>query len=131
MFVDASAIVAIIARETGWLFLSKKLASANTPLTSSIAVFESALAIARLGDGNLDRARMLVATFCANDRIETLAIGADVGSEALNAHARFGKGRHPAKLNMSDCFAYACAKVHKVPLLCKGDHFSQTDIQVA
>ena len=32
---------------------------------------------------------------------------------------------------MGDCFAYACAKVHKVPLLCKGDDFVHTDIEIA
>jgi ribonuclease VapC len=44
---------------------------------------------------------------------------------------RFGKGRHPARLNMGDCFAYACARAHGVPLLFKGDDFGLTDIEVA
>jgi ribonuclease VapC len=29
---------------------------------------------------------------------------------------------------MGDCFAYACARSLDVPLLFKGDDFSQTDI---
>ena len=48
---------------------------------------------------------------------------------ALDAYARFGKGRHPARLNMGDCFAYACARSHGVPLLYKGDDFALTDIE--
>jgi ribonuclease VapC len=32
---------------------------------------------------------------------------------------------------MGDCFAYACARTLGVPLLFKGDDFSQTDIGVA
>ena len=46
----------------------------------------------------------------------------------LEAYAHYGKGRHPAKLNMGDCFAYACAKSHKAKLLFKGDDFTKTDI---
>ena len=48
---------------------------------------------------------------------------------ALGAFDRFGKGSgHPARLNLGDCFAYAMAKQHGVPLLYKGDDFSQTDL---
>lgn len=53
---------------------------------------------------------------------------------ALAAHAawrRFGEGRHPAKLNFGDCMAYATAKLAGVPLLFKGDDFTQTDIASA
>jgi ribonuclease VapC len=41
---------------------------------------------------------------------------------------RYGKGRHPARLNMGDCFAYACAKTNDARLLYKGDDFSHTDL---
>lgn len=51
------------------------------------------------------------------------------GQLATAAHARFGKGRHPARLNLGDCFAYACAQVHGVPLLFIGEDFPQTDIR--
>jgi ribonuclease VapC len=50
---------------------------------------------------------------------------------AIVALKQFGKGRHRAKLNMGDCFAYACARRHSLPLLFKGDDFSQTDIEAA
>lgn len=50
---------------------------------------------------------------------------------AVAAHARYGKGRHPARLNLGDCFACACAQVHRVPLLYVGDDFPQTDIRSA
>ena len=45
-----------------------------------------------------------------------------------HASTRFGKGRHPARLNFADCLTYACAKVHGATLLFKGDDFSKTDI---
>jgi ribonuclease VapC len=47
---------------------------------------------------------------------------------AIQAFERFGKGRHPAQLNMGDCFAYTCALAQGAPLLFKGDDFSKTDV---
>ncbi|WP_293369970.1 type II toxin-antitoxin system VapC family toxin, partial [Phenylobacterium sp.] len=50
---------------------------------------------------------------------------------ALQAYLRFGKGLHPARLNLADCFAYALAKQLDAPLLYKGDDFAKTDIRSA
>jgi ribonuclease VapC len=47
---------------------------------------------------------------------------------ARAAWRRFGKGRHPAGLNYGDCFAYALARGSRLPLLFRGNDFSQTDI---
>ncbi len=41
------------------------------------------------------------------------------------------KGRHPARLNFGDCFAYALAKITGEPLLFKGEDFKKTDITAA
>ena len=60
-----------------------------------------------------------------------ISIDDQIGVEALNAFSRFGRGRHKAALNMGDCFSYACAKVHRVPLLSKGNDFIHTDIRFA
>jgi ribonuclease VapC len=64
-----------------------------------------------------------------------LAIAVDeeaaLGSDALTAYLRFGKGLHPARLNLADCFAYALAKQLSLPLLYKGDDFAKTDIRSA
>ena len=59
---------------------------------------------------------------------QLVAIGDTEHTLALDAYARFGKGRHPAKLNMGDCFAYACARANHASLLFAGDDFSHTDI---
>lgn len=50
---------------------------------------------------------------------------------AVAAWRRFGKGHHPASLNLGDCLAYAVAKVSGAPLLFKGQDFGQTDIASA
>lgn len=47
---------------------------------------------------------------------------------ALEAFLRFGKGRHPARLNFGDCLSYAYAAVHKLPLAYKGNDFGLTDL---
>ena len=52
-----------------------------------------------------------------------------LASLALDAYHRFGKGLHPARLNLADCFAYALAKALDAPLLYKGDDFAQTDLR--
>ena len=54
--------------------------------------------------------------------------------QMIEAHAawrRFGKGRHPAALNLGDCCAYAAALTTGDELLFKGGDFSKTDIMTA
>jgi ribonuclease VapC len=49
---------------------------------------------------------------------------------AATAFDRYGKGIHSkARLNLSDCAAYALAKSMNAPLLFKGDDFVETDLQ--
>jgi ribonuclease VapC len=51
-----------------------------------------------------------------------------MATTAAAAFDRFGKGRHPAALNLGDCFAYACARAYRAPLLYKRQDFAKTDI---
>lgn len=50
---------------------------------------------------------------------------------APQAWRRCGEGRHPAGLNMGDCFSYALSRSSGEPLLFKGGDFAQTDVGVA
>ena len=59
-----------------------------------------------------------------------VAFDANHYCEAEKAFDRFGKGRHPAGLNMGDCFSYAVAAISKAPLLFKGRDFGETDIKI-
>lgn len=70
-------------------------------------------------------------SFFAEFGVKVVAIEPAMTAIALDAFRRYGKGRHPAALNFGGCFAYACAKHHNVPLLYKGNNFSQTDIVAA
>jgi len=48
----------------------------------------------------------------------------------VDAFTRFGKGRHPAELNFGDCLTYATARLSDKPLLCLGDDFAKTDLEL-
>lgn len=131
VFVDSSALVAMLTREEDIEALSGKLVKFESALTSPIAIFESALAIARKSNSTLIEAQDDVSDFINSEKIAVVEISEDTSNLALIAFDRFGKGRHKAALNMGDCFSYACARQHHVPLLFKGDDFIHTDIHIA
>jgi ribonuclease VapC len=129
MFVDASAIVAILTREPEADALSDRLERAFAPITSPIAIFEAALGICRKRHASVEEAAADVGAFLAVANIRPVPISLDDAQTALVAFSRYGKGRgHPAQLNMGDCFAYAIARNNGVELLFKGDDFGMTDI---
>ena len=141
MFVDASALVAVINQEPGWKELAKRLSDVqNACFVSPLVRFEAALAVARAaatkGGGAakptpeiLAAARELVDELVAELGAEEIAISASIGDEALDAAMTYGKAvGHPADLNVGDCFAYACAKACRVGLIYKGDDFARTDL---
>ncbi|MGA0597168.1 PIN domain-containing protein [Enterovirga sp. CN4-39] len=67
--------------------------------------------------------------FLAEPWTRRVAFSVEMFDAAQVAFRRYGRGRgHPAKLNFGDCMSYAVAKVHGIPLLYKGEDFSQTDI---
>jgi ribonuclease VapC len=131
MFVDASALVAILAREPDASALQRRLELAEHRFTSALAVYETGVALARLQDVSATIALNSVERLLDFATIRIVPITAEIGRIALDTFARFGRGHHPARLNMGDCFAYACARSLGVPLLCKGDDFAQTDIELA
>ena len=129
MFLDASAIVSILTLEDDHETLARYVESAEGSVTSAIAIYEAALALARKKRVRIDGAGQEVAAFLQRVEASVLPIDSGTARLALAAQAVYGKAaRHPARLNMGDCFAYAMAKQHRVPLLYKGDDFSQTDL---
>ena len=128
MFVDASAIVAILADEEDASELSNRFIGVVTLKTSALAVYEAVLGLARAKTISTADAELAVGNFLSAADAEIIPITAEIGRGAIQAFERFGRGRHPAQLSMGDCFAYACARALDVPLLFKGDDFSQTDI---
>ena len=131
MFVDASAIVAILVEESDAASLTKRLEQAVAPCTSPIAIYEAVAGVARVRTVEIRTAETILDRFLDQARVRVVPITAEIGRGALTAFERYGRGRHPAALNMGDCFAYACARVLDMPLLFKGDDFPLTDITIA
>jgi ribonuclease VapC len=131
VFVDASALIAIVAQEPDALLLAECLEDDPDRLSSAVAVWESMAGLCRSYGMTVEAARARVRLFLDALGIRIADIGEKEFDLAAGAYARFGKGRHPAALNMGDCFAYACTRAHGAKLLFKGGDFSQTDIPVA
>jgi ribonuclease VapC len=129
MFVDASAIVAILTRESEADNLADTLEKARTPITSPIAIFEATLGVCRKRHASVEEAEQDVGEFLELAGVRIEPITDKEARTALAAFSRYGKGRgHPAQLNLGDCFAYAMAKNARTGLLFKGDDFDKTDI---
>ncbi|WP_430913100.1 type II toxin-antitoxin system VapC family toxin [Methylobacterium sp. sgz302541] len=132
IFVDASALVAIVLGEPDAEGLAATLESDDAAMTSPVAVYEAVLAIARQREGGIAAARADLDTLLNEARIRLVPLAPEDAELALSAFERFGKGQgHPARLNMGDCFAYAAAKRRGIALLFKGDAFSLTDVNSA
>src|SRR5579862_5303479 len=116
MFIDASAIVAIVAPEEDGQALSARFDQAASVRTSPISIYEAVLGLARKLDISVADAAGAVANFIEDSGTEIIPITAEIGRGAIRAFEHFGRGRHPARLNMGDCFAYACARSLDVPL---------------
>ena len=132
MFVDASAIVALLCDEREAQRISDALESAAARFTSPIVVLEVALAIARPDKFNLtvDVAEALIYDFLDSRDIELrdLPPAQDVTRLTLYAAHRYRSGRRG--LNLADCLHYACAKYHDVPILATDTEFAMTDLEM-
>jgi ribonuclease VapC len=76
-------------------------------------------------------ARTHVGRFLSVGKFQFVGIGEREYEIAADAYAHYGKGRHPAALNMGDCYAYACAKANRAKLLFKGNDFTKTNVPAA
>jgi len=131
LFADASAIIALVATEAEAMAMAACLERHDIRLYSGIAAWEAVAGLCRHHAFSPQDARVIVNEFLMEFGFRCVTIGEAEYATAIDAYARFGKGRHPAALNMGDCFAYACAKVNHAHLLFKGNDFSKTDIALA
>lgn len=100
-------------------------------MTSPLAIWEAAVAIARILDMPVSEAAAAAQDYLKQMEIELVAVPPRAAAIALDAFDRYGKGRHKAQLNFGDCFAYACARNYNQPLMFKGADFPLTDIEAA
>lgn len=128
MIVDSSALIAILFQEPDARRYADALALEARPAASAVTFVETAMVAEGRGGAPSGEEFDL---FLAETAIEVVPVGAQQARLARDAWRRYGKGRHPAGLNLGDCFAYALAKERDEPLLFKGDDFARTDVKAA
>lgn len=128
MILDTSAILAVFFREPEADEFLHRIGAAPIVASGAPTLAETAIVLAaRLGvEGPRQLARLV-------ERVSLVVISFEPAhwQVATDAWLRFGRGRHPAALNFGDCLAYATARLAGLPLLCKGDDFSKTDLALA
>ncbi len=129
MVLDTSAIIAVLcAEDERDAFL--EIISADPTLLMSAATFHEASIVMASKKGNR-LAADLVDDFIDDLAVEIVPLDRGAAVAARDAYFRFGRGYHPARLNLADCFSYSLAKTSNEPLLFKGDDFLKTDIMPA
>lgn len=128
MIVDTSALFALLYEEAEAPALESALAAKGDCAISAATLVESyMLCEGRGGAAGAARLDALLGRITAR----IIPFTAEHAALARECWRRFGKGRHPAALNLGDCFAYALARARNEPLLFKGDDFAQTDVKAA
>ena len=128
MIVDSSALLAVLLREPDSERYETAIATAAGCRMSAVNLLETSIGVEGRGGA---AAGHELDTFLERAGIEPAPVTTEQVRVARIAWRRFGKGNHPARLNVGDCFAYALAKSAGEPLLYKGDDFSRTDIEAA
>ncbi len=128
MIVDTSALLAILLVEPDAEIYARALRDAESCKLSAATFVElSMVAEAGSGDAGIRKCDDLL----RGNEIIIEPFTELQARAARTAFSNFGKGRHPAGLNLGDCFSYALAKVLEEPLLFKGNDFRKTDVIAA
>jgi ribonuclease VapC len=127
--VDSSALLAVLLGEPEREAFKNIIATADRCVISAVNAHETATVLRiRHGRDAVDRFWQML----ADNEIEIFPFDASQVRAAAAAFDRYGKGIDPtARLNLSDCAAYALAKTLDAPLLFKGEDFAATDIKPA
>jgi ribonuclease VapC len=128
VIVDSSAVVAVLLAEPGYERLRDRLVASEQVAIGTPTVLETSLVLcSRLGHAG----KTLLARFLQEAEVEVVEFTADHWTVAADAFIAYGRGRHRAALNFGDCMTYAVAKLAGEPLLCLGDDFPTTDLELA
>lgn len=125
MIVDASAILAIVLGEADRELYYAPLGISGQAAISAVNYVEAGIKADE--DRTAGRGKLLD-EMLQRFGVEVAAVTREEAAIARDAYRRFGKGKHPARLNFGDCFAFALAKSRGEALLFKGDDFSHPDV---
>lgn len=129
IFVDTSAVVAMLAGEPGAPALAGKLEAERERISAGHVILEASMALATLLGMTPTVADTLIARLLREADITVVPITEEIAHLSVAALEQYGKGRSSkAKLNFGDCLSYACAKAHRARLLFTGSDFVHTDI---
>jgi ribonuclease VapC len=131
MFVDTSAIVSVVLNEVTAREVEFLIESVQKVFASPVVRLETSVVLASKLGISVSDAEVIFEEFVKSSGIQIAPMSDEIGIIAVEAYNQFGKGRHPARLNLADCFSYAMAKSLDVPLLFVGNDFSKTDIKSA
>ncbi len=127
MVIDTSALIAILLGEPDAEAFAVAIANDSKRLISAFSAVEVSIVIeAKKGDAGGRELDLLL----HRSQIEIVAMDSEQAELARIAWRNFGKGRHPAGLNIGDCCSYALSKFSGEPLLFMGDDFSKTDLNL-
>ena len=126
MVIDTSALIAILLGEPDAEAFAVAIADDPKKLISAFSALEVSIVIeAKKGEAGGRELDLLL----HRSQIEIVAMDSEQAELARNAWRTFGKGRHPAGLNIGDCCSYALSKSSDEPLLFKGDDFSKAGLK--
>jgi len=129
IFVDSSAVVALLTADPDAAALAAKLEGDAERISAGHVILEASMRLASLFGLTAVAADGLVTRLLREAAISVVPITEDIGHAAVGAFDLYGRGRGAGgNLNFGDCLSYACAKAHGARLLFKGHDFSQTDV---
>ena len=123
--VDTSALMAILLGEPEADACVTAIEQADRLLISAGTVAEALIVAGRRKLGE-EMAEMI-----GGLDFEIVPLTAASARRIAAAYGRWGKGIHPASLNLGDCFSYQLAAERDCRLLFVGDDFTRTDIRPA
>ena len=127
MIVDSSVLVAVLTGEPKTAELNRLIDGAGEKYVSAANYLEAGIVLDAYGEETGEALDYYL--FKAGIKIEPVT--EEHARTARQAYRTYGKGRHKARLNFGDCFAYALSKSFGLPLLYIGGDFSHTDIHSA
>lgn len=128
IFIETSAIIAMIAAEPDGPSLAVKLQAEDVRISAGHVILEASMRLAALLHLTPTAADAIVTRLLREAGAAIVPITEEIAHASVIAFERYGKGRNRAALNIADCLSYGCAKAHGARLLFKGNDFVHTDI---
>jgi ribonuclease VapC len=120
-------VVSVLLREVGHEAVLDSLEAAPAAGIGAPTLVETGIVlVARLGIIG----KTLLARLCDEAGLTVVPFGPEHWPLAVDAYIRYGRGRHPAALSFGDCLTYAVCRLADQPLLCIGDDFARTDLDL-